>query len=459
MNLKNKTYCLKPLAVFFQVTTIASAVILLTHHPVYAYIGLGALIPAIGYSLTFIFFLVVMFVGVFAYPLKKFFGWLKSRRNSDLQQVEGAKGTISGKPQEIDTSTVSSDHLRTKRPFVSFLSEIEEYLIGDRAVSEIDRPIFVCGLARSGTTLLTEMLNSHPDTGSFLYRDHPFVRLPYFWSFLHSIYYFGVKNKPRIHGDQINVGPDSPDAFEEQIWMDHLDNYFEKDHFEILPEDYSDSLLERDLSGSIRKILFVRGKKTRYLSKGNYNLLRLPYIAKLFPQAKFVVCFRNPIDHCRSLTRVHQRFNELAKELKSFNKKLKSMGHFEFGHNRKPIKISQAEYEQTLQYWNGGDDYSGYLCQWISIYTALLDEYLSQNTLAEKIALFHYDHFIKNTEAEFQALLSRLKLDCTKSLINESMKKITLSPKSEKRENHTELEDRALELYKNLSALSLSQNS
>ena len=37
----------------------------------------------------------------------------------------------------------------------------------------IDRPIHVAGLARSGSTVLLEMMASHPDTGTHRYRDFP----------------------------------------------------------------------------------------------------------------------------------------------------------------------------------------------------------------------------------------------------------------------------------------------
>ena len=126
----------------------------------------------------------------------------------------------------------------------------------------------------------------------------------------------------------------------------------------------------------MKKILFVRGEKPRYLAKGNYNVLRLKYIAQMFPDAKFVICFRNPLQQCRSLERVHRRFKELSNDSKSFDKELRAMGHFEFGNSRKPIKINQSDFDDTLNYWDAGDDYSGYLAQWISVYGTVLDDYL-----------------------------------------------------------------------------------
>src|SRR3546814_8123113 len=55
-----------------------------------------------------------------------------------------------------------------------FRSEIER--IG------IDRPIFIAGLARAGTTILLESLERHPVTVTHRYRDFPMVLTPVFWN-------------------------------------------------------------------------------------------------------------------------------------------------------------------------------------------------------------------------------------------------------------------------------------
>ena len=50
---------------------------------------------------------------------------------------------------------------------------------------QITKPIFVTGLARSGTTIILEQLAAHKDFASFRYKDFPLVHIPYWWeSFL-----------------------------------------------------------------------------------------------------------------------------------------------------------------------------------------------------------------------------------------------------------------------------------
>ena len=41
----------------------------------------------------------------------------------------------------------------------------------------IHRPIYICGLARAGSTILLELLNSHPDLATHKYKDFSFVHI------------------------------------------------------------------------------------------------------------------------------------------------------------------------------------------------------------------------------------------------------------------------------------------
>ncbi|MEX0606804.1 MAG: sulfotransferase, partial [Halofilum sp. (in: g-proteobacteria)] len=45
----------------------------------------------------------------------------------------------------------------------------------------LDAPIYIAGLARSGSTLLLEVLSRHPDVGCHRYRDYPMLFTPYGW--------------------------------------------------------------------------------------------------------------------------------------------------------------------------------------------------------------------------------------------------------------------------------------
>ena len=55
----------------------------------------------------------------------------------------------------------------------------------------IDRPIYIAGLARSGTTILLELLAGHADVATHRYRDYPPVYTPLFWNRAFSQIYRG----------------------------------------------------------------------------------------------------------------------------------------------------------------------------------------------------------------------------------------------------------------------------
>ncbi len=258
--------------------------------------------------------------------------------------------------------------VRKHPQMLGFWSDFETSFLGKKIGGEIRNPIFICGLARSGTTLITHMLSMHRETGTFQYRDLPFIEVPYFWSFMNTLYYGNQTPVKREHGDELFIDPHSPDAFEELLWKNAITDYEKEGFSAVLDEHYSNPALEKTLSMAIRKILYTRGKKAHYLSKGNYNLFRLRYILRLFPDAKIILCVRNPFDHAHSLARVHAKFMELSNQDDNFAKRLSILGHFEFGPQRKAIRLPDCHEQQTLDHWERGEDYEGYLLQWSDVY-------------------------------------------------------------------------------------------
>jgi len=101
------------------------------------------------------------------------------------------------------------------------LAEIETAVLRDDIASKsVDRPVYVTGLPRAGTTILTEMLAQHPDLTSHRYSDFPNVWTPYWRNYLLGKTRIRTPVKAeRAHGDRILVNNDSPEAVEEVLWM------------------------------------------------------------------------------------------------------------------------------------------------------------------------------------------------------------------------------------------------
>ena len=63
------------------------------------------------------------------------------------------------------------------------LGNLETRLLADSlAEVRIDQPIYIAGLARSGTTLLLEILSWVPELTTHRYRDYPALYTPYLWN-------------------------------------------------------------------------------------------------------------------------------------------------------------------------------------------------------------------------------------------------------------------------------------
>ena len=254
--------------------------------------------------------------------------------------------------------------------FLTQIGELEN-LFSYHKNLQIKKPIFICGLARSGTTAVLNLLNNHSETGSFENQDLPFTKTLFFWNKINFLFYKGLKKKSRIHGDGLLVDQYSPESLEEVIWKDFLEEYHNSGFFNFLVEKYNNKEFENHYSNQIKKILKVRGNKKRYLSKGNYNIFRIKYIKKLFPDSKIIICFRDPVETSISSAKVHQIFLNLSKENLYFDKRLNIMCHYEFGKFRKTV----AEHYKNLNNDNFDEQEYYYLKQWHKIYNMVLNEY------------------------------------------------------------------------------------
>ncbi|HEY5713831.1 MAG TPA: sulfotransferase [Candidatus Gracilibacteria bacterium] len=301
-------------------------------------------------------------------------------------------------------------------PFLKGVGSLENKFLGDN-LSAIGKPIFVCGLARSGTSVVTQMLQTHPDLGSLLYKDLPMLAMPYFWSFVSDWYYRGVKPHQRPHKDGLKIDPNTPDAFEEFLWRKELDDY-QKDQLSTwLGADFADPSLEQCLKSIIPKVVFIR-KAKRYLSKGNYNLFRIQYLASLFPDSQFVLCFRNPFDHAHSLARVHALFS--TQENKYAGDQMAILGHYEFGPQRQALGDKKAQEKA----WKAGADYEGYLYQWLEVYQGVYDHYLSDKILRKRILLFDNEALVRSPQKRLQELFKFCDLSVTPSNIKKLSEKV-----------------------------------
>jgi hypothetical protein len=262
----------------------------------------------------------------------------------------------------------ASDHAlvqvsRALAPVMRVLAELEHELLASRLEAvKIEAPVFVTGLARAGTTMVLTLLSGAAGVATHRYRDFPFLFLPVAWNWLQDRLGAGPGEPvERPHRDRIRITKESADAFEEPLWQSFFPG------LRRLTSSTRNPAFEETFRSHLRKILWLRGGR-RYVSKGNYNVARIEYLARLFPDARFVVPVRHPVEHVRSLVEQHALFCRYAAQDRRVPGYLAAAGHYEFGPQRRPLDLDAARPGEIEAAWHAGDDWRGYARQWAQVY-------------------------------------------------------------------------------------------
>jgi len=235
--------------------------------------------------------------------------------------------------------------------------DLETLVLGRTVQSTSARPVYLCGLARSGTTLLLRLLEQSREFASLSYRDMPFVMSPNLWARLSGRWQRRAAPQERLHGDGVLVDYDSPEAFEEVFWRT-FDSRLEQDldcYGAAMPGEavLGKFARYRCLVEAVVQRRTGEAQRRRYLSKNNNNLTRLQALCSE-PGATVLVLFREPIATARSLRRVHERLGAVADDFT--RRYMDWLGHFEFGPGHRPFCFARAYMRHGLlasspDYW------------------------------------------------------------------------------------------------------------
>lgn len=256
-----------------------------------------------------------------------------------------------------------------------------------------DSPVYVCGLARSGTTMLLEILDQSENFRSLSYRHMPFVMAPNLWA---KISRHGEKQSAlaeRAHGDGVYVGYDSPEAFEEVFWQSFDDPATGACYGMPPPEQETLEAFAQYRTLVANPKGRPPGPARRYLSKNNNNLLRLSSLCAE-PSAAVLLVYRDPVATARSLYAQHQRFLNVQREDAFTLRYMQWLGHHEFGLGHKAFCFAAAAMNPALK----PDQLDYWLDYWNAVHAYVLEQE------QERIHLIHHDSMC----AEPGAFLSRL---------------------------------------------------
>ena len=265
-------------------------------------------------------------------------------------------------------------------------------LADELAPVSVREPVYIAGLARAGSTILLELVAATEGVVTHRYRDFPPVFIPYWWNgFVDRAQARTLEAKERPHGDRIRITPESPEAMEEPLWMAFFPSAHDPGVSQSLGHNEQHPDFERFYRDHIRKLLLVRGGN-RYASKGNYNVTRLEYLLRIFPDARFVIPVREPVRHVASLLRQHRRFSEACEGNPRGLAHLREVGHFEFGVDRRPINTGDtARTAEILRMWREGDEVRGWARYWSQVYGYVADRLEANEHLRRAALVVRYE--------------------------------------------------------------------
>lgn len=289
------------------------------------------------------------------------------------------------------------------------LGNLESAFLRDRLQDiSIRQPVWVAGLARAGSTILLEVLASLPTVATHQYRDFPMLHVPYWWrTFLGRAVRGEAPPSERAHGDRIEVTASSPEAMEEVIWSTFFHHLHDPDRENVLDRRTANPEFERFFRDHIRKLLLVEGVE-RYVAKGNYNLTRLPYLLSHFPDARFVVPIRRPVDHVASLMKQHRLFTEGTRAHPRSVAHLDRVGHYEFGANRTPVNAGADTHvgiSAVRRDWAEGREVRGWARYWAHLYGWLRARLDAEHDLLDATLVVRYEDLCVDTGQVLRRIL------------------------------------------------------
>ncbi|MCB1783873.1 MAG: sulfotransferase [Alphaproteobacteria bacterium] len=263
---------------------------------------------------------------------------------------------------------------------------------------KIEKPVFISGLARSGSTILVEILASHPDVSSHQYRDYPYLHVHYFWNIVRMFVPSTDKKVERAHKDRLMINAGSPEALEEMLWTSFFKDLHTPEQNAVLSENTQNKDFENFYKDNIRKNLYLR-KRKRFACKNNYNLTRIKYLKKLFPDARFIIPVRLPEEHIASLVKQNKLFRDAQKDDERSKRYTKRLEHYEFGYDFRPLNTGNPEEIATIQsLWEKEEYTLAYAHYWNALHLYIAD-ILKDPELQGSVKLVRYDDFC-NTPAK-----------------------------------------------------------
>jgi hypothetical protein len=301
----------------------------------------------------------------------------------------------------------------SSRDIQLLISKLEDKIFARSQPQANNQPVYIAALPRAGTTLLLELCM---DSGQFVthtYRDMPFILTPLFWRKFSHLFKTTSAARERAHGDGMLVSLDSPEAFEEVLWMTYWEDQYHSNQINPWPSQSTpkfDAFFSKHRN-KLASFATSHSQHPRYVSKNNLNIARVELITNSQPTSKILIPFRHPTKHCSSLLRQHLNFLSIHQNDAFAKIYMAGVGHFDFGDNLKPINFDQwldnTPYKDPsqLSFWC---DY------WIATYQHLL------GIDAKQLCFVDFDALCQSPTIQLQRIATFIELDDPERLIKQA---------------------------------------
>lgn len=302
-------------------------------------------------------------------------------------------------------------------PLFVGLGNLESLMLARRLEAQaVDRPVYICGLPRAGTTITLQMLSEHPDVVTHKYADFLMPYLPYVWNKVFPRIPVDAMRQPvaRIHRDRIQVTRDSAEMGEEILWEYFFPQIHGEANYGVLDGTTSNPAFERFYSEHLRKLALVR-ERSRYVSKAIMCFTRMQYLRKLFPDARFLLYVRNPIDHVASLIKQDRIWAELLRDDPRQIEIIELTGHHEFGPNQIMANLGDPdELRQARRLFDEGNWAISRARYWAYAYGFVAKQLQDDPELARRVCIVRYEDLCADSLATIDRILAHTELPSEK---------------------------------------------
>ena len=276
---------------------------------------------------------------------------------------------------------------------------------------KVDRPIYVTGLARAGTTVILEMLSKHPDVATHRYLHMVMPYVPHWMQSFADMTPLMLSPTERLHKDGMMVNRNSPEAVEEIFWQRYFENALDESKSSIMKKDTSNLEFEEFYKKHIRKLMQDQ-LRTRYAAKNNYNVSRMEYIQKIFTNVKFLIIVRNPFDHIASLAKQDSILSEVERQDPRLLDWTKIIGHREFGGAKVCINLDDANLVQEIRnHWTDKKTYvKGWAKYWASIYAYVHQTLKNNPNLSDATLVVRYETLCEEPDETIDKIIEHTEL-------------------------------------------------